>query len=200
MFINEVLDSFDEYGKVILSEEYNSSVVIDIVITSLYNTNRFNGITKVPYNLIKHSLFVSRFARDLYTIFKETKKEKTYWQVGIMGLLHDLGEVIVGDTVYPIKKRYSLGYENGIEKAFIEWFIRNCLELDLCYDDELHDNYIKRADRKAGLLELLAISKEKVFSLSSYIDESFLSDAVPSDKESFMNELNFCIENYKRFC
>jgi len=173
MFIEEIIESYESTGEIQISSEWDVSSIRDLVFTAIANTNRFNGMTKFPYNLIQHSIFVSNYARDLYLIYKRANKDRLYWKIGLCGLVHDLGEVIVGDTIFPIKKRVNREYENKIEFAFINWFLRYCYDLDVDLTEDFYKSYIKEADSTAGILELIGVSKDYKFCAESFLEKAF---------------------------
>ena len=167
MFIKDVLHSFRDTGKI----EFRLPVdeVKDLVYTSMFRINRFNGITKENLNLIDHNMFVSDYAMDLYTVYESGRKDLNYYLVGLMGLTHDLGESIIGDITYSIKKNLA-GYKDLelIEAEFIRAFMKYCFKFTMPLRGEIYDKYVKKADDDAGLLELFGVSKFDKFVTSDF--------------------------------
>lgn len=194
MFIDEVINSYKSSGQITVSSDYSVERVKDMVYTGFVNINRFNGITTVPYNLLKHSMFVSSYARDLYLIYQKSGIDNDYWRVGLCGLFHDIGEVVVGDTVYPMKKTFARDDENGLEFAFVNWFVAYCYGIELNYDKSFYDSHIKIADRDLGVIELIGLSKEYEFSSRSYFEQVF-DHAL--GLEEFFEELELNLSGYR---
>ena len=162
LFIEEINKTYNE-GKIKTS--FTNQVVKDIVFTSLANSRRFNGITKKPYSTMQHSYAVGNLASDFALIYNESNREERNW-IKLFGYMHDMGETIVGDVVYPLKNgKYKDDIEefSKIEKSFLYWLGEEIFEIpDFQTKYEKYYPLVKKADEYLGVLELIGISKDSV--------------------------------------
>lgn len=162
LFIEEIIKTYSE-GKIKTS--FTKQVVKDIVFTSLANSRRFNGITKKPYSTMQHSYAVGNLASDFALIYNESNREERNW-IKLFGYMHDMGETIVGDVVYPLKNgKYKDDIEefSKIEKAFLYWLGEEIFEIpDFKQKYEKYYSLVKKADEYLGVLELIGISKDSI--------------------------------------
>jgi hypothetical protein len=110
-----------------------SGVHIEEIAHVLALTNRFGGHTKRPYSVAQHSVEVSNHIRR---------------HLALEGLLHDAGEVYIGDVVRPLKHLFS-GL-SGIEMRFMR-LIREIYCLSTKPDDW---EEVSRVDRRVLLTEM----------------------------------------------
>ena len=163
LFIEEIIKTYNEG---MIKTSFAKQVVKDIVFTSLTNSNRFNGITKKPYSTMLHSYAVGNLASDFALIYNNFSKKERNW-VKLMGYMHDMGETVVGDVVYPLKTgQYKDDVEefSKIEKAFLYWLGEEIFEIpNFQTKYEKYYPIVKKADEYLGVLELIGISKDSVF-------------------------------------
>lgn len=158
MFLECIIKSYFDTGKIEIESKFTPERVKDIVFVAMKNTNRFNGLIEKPCSLIEHCFFVSKYAQDLYKIYVDVFDEREYQMVGLLGLIHDLGEVVVGDMVYPLKTRNFCNMEiQKLEMDFLKWFMDYVYNYKLEINEELM-KYVTKADHHSGVFELIGIS------------------------------------------
>ena len=86
-----------------------SDLNIEDIATGLYHTNRFNGQTERPYNVLSHSMCAAEMAPD------DKKLE---------ALLHDASEAYIGDMTTPVKELFPefVVYEDKLLAMIMEKF------------------------------------------------------------------------------
>ena len=180
LFVEEIIRTYEE-GKI--HSSFPPEKVKEIIFTSLCNSNRFNGITKVPYSTLVHSYAVGKLASDFGLIYYNYNQSQRNW-AKLFGFMHDMGEVIIGDIVYPMKTgKYEKIAEEyfKIEKAFLMWIgseIFKIPEFEKKY--EFYQKVVKKADHYYGVMELIGISKDCDFFESEKFFEGFkLFDHIP---------------------
>ncbi len=89
--------------------------LVDIV-QGLASANRYRGQTKVPYNVLTHSILVSQGAEDL-ALFRGFSKPDAA-AIGFEGLLHDATEAYLGDVARPLKRMKAMKGYCRVEKLW----------------------------------------------------------------------------------
>lgn len=192
LFIEELLDTYKQ-------GEMKSSFPVDeaknLIFTSLKNTVRFNGLAIPKYNVLMHSYMVCLLSADLYQIFTDKTNFDTYTKqtVGTMGLFHDVGEIIVGDMVYPVKHGGFIQYGEleKIERAFISYtgnHIFNIPDFDTKY--KFAEPFIKQADDMLGVIELIGVSQDS----NDFISRHFFREIFKEEKLLKINTENLFLE------
>lgn len=195
LFVEELLDTYKQ-GK--MKSSFSKEDIKKLIFTSLKNTVRFNGMTSPVYNVMLHSYYVCLLSADLYQIYTDKTKYDVYTKqtVGTMGLFHDMGEVIVGDVVYPIKHSDFINYDKleKIEQAFVSYAGNHIFDIpDFDKKYEFAKPYIKQADDMLGVIELIGVSKDSGdFSSRKILQNIFREDRVAqlNDEELFMETIN----------
>lgn len=188
MFVEEIIRTW-QAGKI--SSSYDKNAIIEMVFKSLHNTARFNGLTRRRYSTMLHSYYVGCLASDFAQI-NGVSDESTLNKVCLMGLLHDVGECIVGDVIYSLKHDFfkeECEKLNRLEEGFRNWFMNDILNIE---DSdkwwELSEEYVIRADEMMGVVELLGIS-DTCQSKSKFFGQ-ILPSAEVCEIDLFFNELN----------
>ena len=99
MLIDEIVKSWQANREI--NFDFTPDELMDIALLSLKNTVRFNGVCYAPYNVLTHSWMVALLASDFAKVAGASESEQLMAQY--RGMLHDFGEVVVGDIVYPLK-------------------------------------------------------------------------------------------------
>ena len=135
-----------------------SKIFLCDILTSLERTNRFNGHTRRPLSVLKHSLLVAKLASD----------EARPW-----ALLHDVHEAYVGDMTTPVAQ----AIEGQIRTLSAFSFSRSWNDMKACHDIEIWKAFglaepnaaviaeVKRADYEA-------LASEKEYGLYVQRDEN----------------------------
>lgn len=173
LFLEEIVNTY-QTGEI--KSSFSNEQIKDIVFTSLAQTNRFNGITKVPYCTMTHSFAVGKLAYDYATIY-HNYQQHTKDKIKLFGYMHDMGETIIGDVVYPLKsgdfKKNVKTFED-IERAFLIFLGEKVFGIKNFQNEyEYFYPLIKKADDYLGLLELIGISKNT----SGFESSVFFADA-----------------------
>lgn len=199
LFVEEIIKTYEE-GKI--RSSFPSNKIKEIIFTSLCNSNRFNGITKVPYSTLTHSYAVGKLASDFGLIYFDYNQDQRNW-AKLFGFMHDMGEVIIGDIVYPMKigKYEKIAEEYfKIETAFLYWLgseIFKIPEFDKKY--EFYHEVVKKADHYYGVMELIGVSEDCDFFESEKFFSGFkLFDNTPpitffGFKKEFEDVLELCL-------
>ena len=195
LFMEELLDTYKQ-GE--MKSSFSKDDVKNLIFTSLKNTTRFNGLTSPVYNVMLHSYYVCLLSADLYQIYTNKTNYDVYTKqtVGTMGLFHDMGEVIVGDIVYPIKHSDYIQYDKleKIEQAFISYAGNHIFDIpDFDKKYEFAKPYIKQADDMLGVIELIGVSKDSGdFSSRRILQNIFREDRIAklNDESLFLETIN----------
>lgn len=171
LFVEEILDNYKSNKKI--HSSFNKEEIKSIVFSSIDKINRFNGITKVPYNVSLHSIYVGNLAGDFYHIYQEGEYdpfiEKT---INIIGYMHDMAECIIGDVVYPIKRKFMCEeYKKleELEEQFILYLGNEIFEIpNFTENFNKYIDYVKRADKYMGIIELIGVSGDSKFKSSQF--------------------------------
>ena len=91
--------------------------LVDIV-QGLVNANRYRGQTKVPYNVLTHSILVSQSAERLATLRGWSSGAAR--DVGFEGLFHDATEAYLGDVARPLKRMKAMREYCRVESLWEE--------------------------------------------------------------------------------
>lgn len=161
IFTEEIIHSFEKDGKI--ESSFPAYKVGEFIANSLSNQIRFNGITdNLPYNIMTHSFLVSMLAYD-FALVAGICDSARLAEVELCGLLHDVGETIVGDVIYPLKSgNFRQPYEKTylpIEIAFREWVaekVYGIVDFHRMWNDS--ERFVNEADVFAGKMELFGIS------------------------------------------
>jgi len=172
LFVEEIVSSFKETGKI--NSSFPKDKIKELIYLSMKNTNRFNGLTKEPYNLFKHCFFVGLLASDLAKIeLSSSNKSSDYiaemaHNSCIAGMCHDMAECIIGDIVYPIKNGFIENEYKKLEDfeyAVRKYFWNEVFEFGNFDDVYLKTkDFVKTADYFAGTMELIGVSETAAFS------------------------------------
>lgn len=173
LFVEEMVLNYQKTGKV--SSSFQKDKVKELVFLSMKNTNRFNGLTKEPYSLLKHSYFVGKLAWNLAKIKRSSTESDLERIVEIcihsmvMGFCHDMGESIIGDIVYPIKHNFMGENYNKLacfEQAVLEYLWNDVFEFGN-YKEIREETiaYVWEADSIISDLELIGFSEISDFKL-----------------------------------
>lgn len=203
LFVEEIIRNYEK-GKI--QSSFSPDKVKEIIFTSLCNTNRFNGITKVPYSTLVHSYAVGKLASDFGLIYYNYDQGQRNW-AKLFGFMHDMGEAIIGDIVYPIKTgKYEKIAEEyfKIEKAFLLWLGSEIFKIpDFESKYDFYQEVVKKADHYYGVMELIGVSGDCDFFESEKFFEGFkLFDHSPpitffGFKKEFDDLLELCINQDK---
>lgn len=159
IFTEEIIDSWRECG--VIKTSFSPLEVREKIYLSLHNSIRFNGLVHFKYNVLAHSWMVGMLAHDFAVTGKAC--QRTQLESHLMGMLHDIGECIVGDVIWPLKtglfeEQYNLSYFQ-LEAAFRNWageYAFGIENFSSVYSGLLET--VLRADRLAGELELFGVS------------------------------------------
>lgn len=89
--------------------------LIDIA-QGLVNANRYRGQTKEPYNVLTHSVVVSRAVSLLAR--ERGFSEADAKAIGFQGLMHDATEAYLGDVARPLKRMPAMKEYCRVEKLW----------------------------------------------------------------------------------
>ena len=192
IFTEEVIHSWCDYGRIMTTlppEEARSKI-----LTGLGRTVRFNGIMNVPWTVLKHSWMVGVLAEDYAITDRTGRKEQL--SARLMGMLHDIGEAIVGDMVWPLKHhgQFKDAYERyyqPLEIAFRNWAGEYAFGID-GFEEKYFESqeYVDRADAFMGEMELYGASAIAEYGFAQYAG-SFFRDMPDVDAEAFVKEIEF---------
>lgn len=190
MFVKEVIDGWSKTGEIKTS--FNSDDVKTLILQSLKNTARFNGLTTNKYTTMAHSYLVGCLAADLATIEGVTDSIRLN-NIQLVGLLHDIGECIIGDMVYPLKKGvFGNEYKRleVLENCFRKWACENIFEIkNFEYISKDAKKFVDNADSSMGIIELIGISTDGDFQMAHFFSRSF-----SHTDESFNNSFTKMLE------
>lgn len=175
MFFKDLLYIYDNSGKMHFpSLDYSKEEILDLISKSLYNSNRFNGVTDKPCSTMHHSIMVGMTAYDLYQIYygmTGSKRERMLCFIG--GLSHDVGETLIADIISPVKHRTgSVDKLEELEKVFVNGFM-DLIEVDNPFESTTLSKIIKEADTICGILETMAHFSGDSFSSSNIWSSSY---------------------------
>lgn len=180
LFVEEIIKTYEE-GKI--KSSFPPDKVKEIVFTSLLNSNRFNGITKIPYPTLVHSYAVGKLASDFGLIYHNYNQEQRDW-AKLFGFMHDMGEVITGDIVYPMKtgkfEQVAIEYFK-IEDAFLCWLGEEIFKIKNFKEKyEFYCPVVLKADSYCGVMELIGISEDgDSFESANFFSSVKLFDHAP---------------------
>lgn len=169
-FVDEVITGWKS-GKISTTREPDE--VLDIVLLSLHNTIRFNGLCRKDYNVLSHSWFVGAMSQDLARMNGENELQQT--RARLAGLTHDFGEVIVGDMVWPLKAHeFEQTYNNykQLEEEARRFIVEYALGIS-CDEFSQVGKYVAQADSFVGMLETLGASQTDDYLCFSYFKPLF---------------------------
>ena len=93
--------------KVIVPLDYNPERHFDPtkMAKSLAHICRFAGNVRVFYSVLQHTLLVSNIATEIYRERRDSGENENidYFEVALMGLLHEAFEQVIGDIPGPVK-------------------------------------------------------------------------------------------------
>jgi len=174
MFIEEVLSNWKNHGKIFTS--FPKERVRELIMQSLRNTVRFNGLTTKRYTTMAHSYLVACMASDLAEIDGIRENDRLD-DVVVCGLMHDIGECIIGDIVYPIKnKLFQKEYQllQQIEEDFRIWAGKEIFNIEnFTKKWNSYCGYVNKADSIIGLIELLGVSTDGDFQTKEFFEKCF---------------------------
>lgn len=171
-------------GIVDIEELRHSDIDIRDIALSLSRSLRYNGHTRFPYSVARHSLILSKQFED-----------KT---LALQALLHDASEAYIGDIVHPLKRRLCItrtshaetleSLERRIQFAILRRFgVTPFATNGKAFDpvvDEVHDRlYVTEVRDVVGEAHPgddwgvsatpldMTIEDKQGFSFSTYVDE-----------------------------
>lgn len=186
LFVEEMVLNYQKTGKV--SSSFQKDKVKELVFLSMKNTNRFNGLTKEPYSVLKHSYFVGKLAWNLAKI-KRSSTESDLERIMeicmhsmVMGICHDMGESIIGDIIHPIKRNFMGDDYNKLacfEQAVLEYLWNDVFEFGN-YKEIREETIVSvwEADSIINNLELIGFSETSDFKLVSCCKGFFDAECV----------------------
>ena len=185
IFTEEVIKSFCDTGKISVSATPDEAR--DIILLSMENTIRFNGIVKHQWSILQHSWMVGILAADYALTAMEDEKGQACARIA--GMMHDMGEVIVGDVVWPLKSGcFEKGYDElyrPLEKAFCKWAAGYVFGVDAFEEKyRMASKYVEKADEFMGTLEMFGVSKIADYGFSKYANVIF-ENVLPPSRERF---------------
>lgn len=152
LLVDEVVSSWLKSG--CIQTGMAKEDMIETVLASMERMTRHNGTLRHVHSVLEHSLFTGLMAESIAggRGLGDTAK--------LMGLLHDVGEVIVGDFVKPMKTGEPFGmvyqcYFEPLETAFRSYFGKEVLGME-DFDEKwkLVERPVLLADQLGGRLDL----------------------------------------------
>ena len=195
LLVDEVVSSWHNGGSIETS--YSNDEVIDVVLRALDGIVRFNATTKGVHTVLVHSWYVGVVASDLAP---EGLKDLAL----LMGMMHDFGEVVVGDFTLPLKSGeiYGYLYETYYEplevafRCFVGEEVLGITDFDEKYQSV--KEYVDDADSIVGELELyedtLEMDEETLKYARSLFNEMDMSVTV----EKFSETLEKIVDDLKK--
>ena len=159
IFTEEVIHSWSDAG--VISTTFGPDEARERILLALDNTIRFNGMMKVPWSVLSHSWMVGVLAED-YAVTARCPEGRQVL-AHLMGMLHDLGEAIVGDMVWPLKDgRFKDVYDGAylpLERAFRDWAGEYAFGIS-GFSEKYADveEFVAKADAFMGNLEMFGAS------------------------------------------
>ena len=201
VFTGEVINSWLKDGSIRTS--FTPDEAYEAIGSALLNTCRFNGIVKSRYSLLRHSELVGALAHDI--ALTAGADRRTVLAARIMGMLHDIGECIVGDVIWPLKtgefkEKYDEVY-GRLEVAFRKEMSSYVFGVD--YDDleRIAGGYVGEADRLAGQIELFGVSGIADYKSCAILGRALEDPGCYGDRERismFRSNLSFWVKDYDK--
>lgn len=191
IFTEEVIYSWLDTGKI--STSLNKTDCRDRILTALDQTIRFNGMMSIKWSILKHSWMVGVLAED-YAI-TDMAGDNIQLTAHLMGMLHDAGEAIVGDMVWPLKSgRFKSVYDENylpLENAFRNWTGEYVFDID-GFESKFNEvkKYVDKADALMGEIEMFGASIIADYGFAAYA-RSFFSETPVINKDKFVSEIEF---------
>lgn len=197
IFTEEVICSWLDTGKI--STSLDKEDCRDKILTALDQTVRFNGMMNVRWSVLRHSWMVGVLSED-YAI-TDRAGDNVQLLAHLAGMLHDTGEAIVGDMVWPLKSgRFKSIYEENylpLEMAFRNWtgeWVFGIEDFESKYNDM--KKYIDKADALMGEIEMFGASAIADYGFASYA-KPFFSEMPVINKEKFAFEIELLKKELK---
>ena len=195
IFTEEVIHSWAETG--IISTTFSPDEARERILLALENTIRFNGMMNVPWSVLSHSWMVGVLAED-FAITARCPEERQV-SAHLMGMLHDLGEAIVGDMVWPLKAgRFKDVYDGSyllLENAFRDWAGEYAFGIPGFPEKYAGvEEFVAKADALMGNLEMFGASGIADYGFAVYAGP-FFSQSV--GRRKFMDGVEFFKERLR---
>ncbi len=192
--IDEIVENWINRNEIVTSRD--PVEILDLILMSLKNTIRFNGLCNCKYNVLTHSWLVSQLACDL--ALAEGFPQRTIDAIEFHGLVHDFGEAIVGDMVYPLKTEsfFKESYKKylDLEEAFVQFVSKYVFGVKLSIFE-----YVLDADKIIGTIEMIGVSKTNDYNCAFYFKPFFdnVMDMRLDDCVKYKNALYSIAEKLK---
>ena len=199
VFTGEVINSWLKDGTIRTS--FTPDEAYEAIGSALLNMCRFNGIVKQRYSLMTHSELVGALAHDI--ALTAGADRRTVLAARIMGMLHDIGECIVGDVIWPLKtgefkEKYDEIY-GGLEAKFRSEMAKYVFNVDYDGLGSIAGGYVDEADRLAGQIELFGVSGVADYKSGAILGKALVEPGCYTDRERmtrFRTSLTLSISGY----
>lgn len=183
IFTEEVIHSWMETGRI--STTFSPEEARDRILSSLGRTIRFNGMMKVPVSVLEHSWMVGVLAED-YALTSRMD-ERSQKEARLMGMMHDVGEAIVGDVVWPLKSgEFREAYERNylpLERTFRTWAGGYAFGIeDFGSRYYSMSGFVEMADKFVGDMEMFGASDIADYGFHAYAARMFSEIDVGAEK------------------
>jgi len=146
---------------------------------SLSHLCRFAGNTRVFYSVLQHTLLVSNLATEIYRERRQEGRGQNidYFQVALMGLLHEAYEQVIGDIPGPLKDIPVMKFIKDIENQNL----KDLYEFHGLDTNPEQLSIVSEADKYA-----LAMEADAFMDIGDLVWNSFISKYSPTKYEKYI--------------